>query len=489
MRVLAACLLVLALAGCGGGPDAAALKTGVEERLAQALPPGTVSLAALQRRGSQSDTRAPAGETRRIVYFDADLKLGRDFDFGAWDAPGVAGLVSALGAGPKGIAGITSGGNKAGDVVRAHGTALYKRDGGAWVPVVSGGYRPAPAPAYATSEPEGAAGVLEAMRHIVDSVSKGGPPAQRKVIEEELAAAYATIRGRLARASDGYAIAAGPEYGQYLRFAQALSAAEGTRTVPLVTRGGEENVRLLRDGKVSLALAQADVALHAYEGKNSFASDGPYSSLRAVGSLYPEPVHVLVRADSAFAAMADLAGRRVAIGVPGAASRTTALRVLQAHGLGPREITALELSMGDALIALRRGSADAVVQVIGVPADSVRDALGQIPLRLLPLAPAAVASLVAANAGYLAYTIPPGTYATQKQAVPTVATAALLLAGGDLSDAEVATLTRFVFERGRDFTARGSAQGTQVAAATARQGLSVPLHDAARRALDAMARK
>ena len=45
MRVLAVLVLVLALGGCGGGPDAAALRKGVEERIAQALPQGTVSLA------------------------------------------------------------------------------------------------------------------------------------------------------------------------------------------------------------------------------------------------------------------------------------------------------------------------------------------------------------------------------------------------------------------------------------------------------------
>jgi TRAP transporter TAXI family solute receptor len=489
VRLLAACVLVLALGGCGGGPDTAALRKGVEERLVQALPPGTITLAALERRGSQSDTKAPAGETRRIVYFDADLKLARDFDFGAWDAPGVAGLISALGCGPKGITGITSGGNKAGDVVRAHGTALYKREGGSWVPVVSGGYRPAAAPSYATNAPQGAAAILEAMRKIVESVPKDAAPAHRAVIEEELTAAHATIRARLARAADGYAIAAGPEHGQYVRFARALADGERGRTVPLVTRGGEENLRLLRDGKVSLALAQADVALQAYEGKGGFANEGPYAALRAIGSLYPEPVHVLVRRDSAFAAVTDLAGRRVAIGVPGSASRTTALRVLEAHGLGARDIKPLELGIGEALVALRQGSADAVIQVIGVPADSIRDALADIPLRLLPLAPRAVSSLLAANAGYFGYAIPAGTYATQKQEVRTIATAALLLVAPDLSDAEVTAITRFVFERGRDFTARGSAQGTQVSPATARQGVSVPVHTAAARALEAMTGK
>ena len=75
-----------------------------------------------------------------------------------------------------------------------------------------------------------------------------------------------------------------------------------------------------------------------------------------------------------------------------------------------------------------------MIQVIGVPADSVRDALAEVPLRLLPLSERAVAALAAAKAGYFAYTIPRGAYANQKQDVRTVATAALLLAGADLSD-------------------------------------------------------
>lgn len=384
MRRLAALLFALALAGCGSGPDGDVLKKDVGERLAQALPAGTVSLATFDRRGSQADTKAPAGETRRIVYFDTALKLDRDFDFGAWDSPGVAGVVSALGAGPKGLTGITSGGNRAGDVIRGHGTALYKRDGDRWVPVASAGYQPANAPAYATNAPQGASAILDAMRKVIESVPKDGAPGQRRIIEEELTAAHAAIRARLARAQDGYAIAAGPEHGQYLRFALALADGEGARTVPLVTLGGEENLQLLREGKVSLALAQGDAALQAYEGKGNFAAAGPHPALRAIGSLYPEPVHVLMRAEGAVASVADLKGRRVAIGQRGSASRTTALRVLAAHGLGVGDIKPLELGLGDALVALREKEADAVIQVIGVPADAIRDALIEVPLALRP---------------------------------------------------------------------------------------------------------
>lgn len=484
MRGAALVLLLLAMAGCGGGPDAGTLRKDVAARLAEALPGGDVALTVFERRGSQSDARAPAGETRRVVYFDAELRLARNFDFGAWDGPGIAGLVSALGAGPKGISGIIAGGNKAEDRLHVHGTALYKRDGDTWVPVVSGAFRPSVAPPYATNEGQGPTAILDSIRKVIELAPKDMTPATRAAIREELAAANAAIRARLARATEGYAVAAGPEHGQYLRFARALTDGRGVRAIALITRGGEENLRLLREGKVSLALAQGDAALEAYEGTGRFAGDGPHRTLRALGSLYPEPVHVLVRADSALTSLTDLAGRRVVIGPEGSASRGTALRVLQAHGLGLEKVTELALPLGDALVALRQKEADAVIQVIGMPADAVRDALAAVPLRLLPLSERAVTALTAAKAGYFAYDIPQGAYANQKRDVRTVATAALLLAGADLTDTEVATITRFVFERGRDFAARGSAQGTQVSAANARQGLSIPQHSAAVKALD-----
>jgi len=485
MRSWIAILLLITLGGCSRGPDTAAITNDVTERLAQAIPPGTVTLTGLERRGSQSDPKTPAGETRRTVYFDVTLKLERDFDFGAWDAPGVAGLVSALGAGPKGITGLTSGGNKAGDILLAHGTALYTHGDSGWTKVVAGGYSPEVAPAYATNAPPDNIGtLLEGVRMAATSIPKDASPAHRAAIEEELATAAAAIRSRLARAADGYAIAAGAENGQYLRFAQALSGRKGVRMVPLITHGGEENLRLLRDGKVTLALAQGDSALDAYQGTGSFAAEGPYTALRAVGSLYPEPVHVMVRAESPFASISDLKGRRVAVGEHGSAARTTALHVLRAHGIEPTDVKTVELSMGNALVALQRKEVDAVIYVIGMPADIIRSALTVFPLRFLPLSQRAITALVADKSAYFEYSIPRGAYASHKQDVRTVATTALLLAGGSLSDSEVGFLTRFVFEKSADLVALGSVQGAQVSAATARQGLPIPLHPAAGKALD-----
>lgn len=486
MRAFIACLLLVLLSACGFGPDTDVLRSDVGARLAQALPDGAVEIASLTRRGSQSDTKAPDGVTQRIIYFDAELTLTQDLNFGAWNAPGIAGLISALGAAPKGIEGITSGGNKAGDIIRVHGTALYRHDGQAWSAVMPAGYKPPVAPEY-VSAPTGDGTMLAGLRKVVESVPRDISPAQRAAIEDELAVAQASIRARLARVSNGYAIAAGAEHGQYLRLARAISSERNSRAVPLITRGGEENLQLLRSGKVSLALAQGDAALDAYEGTGAFSGQGPYGDLRAIASLYPEPMHVLVRAAGAPKSIKGLRGKRVAIGEIGSASRTTALRVLQAHGLGLDDIIAQEPSIGTALLWLLQGKTDAVFQVIGTPASSIRDSLQDMSLRLLPLSGDAIAKLSDGKTGYFPHKISQGTYFNQNEDVQTIATAALLLTNETLSDVEVETITRRVFQKGSDYSARGSAQGAQISVATSRTGVFVPMHPAAVLELDNLA--
>ena len=92
LRMLAIALLAL-LAACSRGPDQASLEADLQQRLEQAFPATSLSLSALQRRGSASDVHAPDGERRVLIYFDAELRVERDQDFGSWDSPGVASLM------------------------------------------------------------------------------------------------------------------------------------------------------------------------------------------------------------------------------------------------------------------------------------------------------------------------------------------------------------------------------------------------------------
>lgn len=485
LRILTIALLAL-LAACSRGPEQQALEADLRQRLEQAFPADSLSLVALQRRGSASDAHAAPGEARLLVYFDAELRLERDLDFGSWDSPGVASLISALGAGPRGLSGIESGGNQRGDLLRAHGSLIYREQDGAWQAVVPQGFSAPRAPQTSAAASPREALVL-AISTALNLAPGGTGSAERKVISDELERSLTNIQGRLGRLHSGYPLAGGPQAGQYARFAQAMSSAlreQGLSILPLNTEGGLDNLHLLRAGEVLLALSQSDMAHLAVSGAGPFAEDGPNHRLRALASLYPEPVHVLVRADGELRSIADLRGRRVNLGQGGSASRHTALAVLAAHGLQPQDLAeAASLDLQQGLAELRDGRLDALIQVIGSPADNIRAASEAFSLRLLPLEPAAIARLQQERPGSFAYQLPRASYPGQAEPVATLAVSSLLLGSDQLTSREVELLVRQLFDLDRQWLQYGSVQGGQLSPDNAQRGLGVPLHEGAERAL------
>lgn len=489
LRLMAVSMLCLLLAACGRHPDEAAMRADVERVLAESFGDGTFQVIGFARRGSATDSTAGQGESRRVAYYDVELELKRDLTLGDWDEPGAASLVTLLGAGPRSIRGVKAGGNAAGDRIVAHASAIYRDEGDRWTFVMPAGFHEAAAPRVETGARERPAHqALEKLADITRSVEAGGSRAAQNVVDLELQRSLARISGRLSRIEQGYPLAAGMDRGEYAAFAGALAALakeRQLRIVPLITGGSEENLELLRGGSVVVALAQADTAHAAYTGSGPFAGRGGFASLRALGSLYPEYVHIVVRGDAGYRTAADLKGARIALGPADSAVRSTLVRALAAHGLeAGRDYEPVGARLGEALPGLRSGAIDAAAHVIGLPATPLRDALGgEGGLRLLPLEAQAAQRLADAGDGTIAATIAAGVYPRQPAAVTTVAVPALLVATDELSRDEAARLVRLVYEGGNDLLAHGSAQGSQVSARTARRGLTLPLHAGADQAL------
>ena len=148
--LLALCLL---LAACGRAPDTDTLRADVERGLAATYGADLFRIDEIKRMGSAADSNAPAGETRRVVYYDLRLEVTRDIALGAWDQPGAAALVTLLGAGPRSISGVKSSGNQAGDRIVAHASAIYRKAGEAWELVTPAGFKAAEAPSLDTGAP------------------------------------------------------------------------------------------------------------------------------------------------------------------------------------------------------------------------------------------------------------------------------------------------------------------------------------------------
>src|SRR5688500_20190355 len=115
-----------------------------------------------------------------------------------------------------------------------------------------------------------------------------------------------------------------PLYGA--AFAEVVNAHEPRgRIETRNTKGSTENVPLLEEGKLDLALVAGEIA--------SAALAKPDTKLRIVAAMYSSPGMLIVRGDSPYRSIADLRGKTVVMGTQ--ASGVTALgrTVLQRHGI------------------------------------------------------------------------------------------------------------------------------------------------------------
>jgi TRAP transporter TAXI family solute receptor len=172
-------------------------------------------------------------------------------------------------------------------------------------------------------------------------------------------------------------LAAGPEGGYYHAVAQRYRerlARDGIAVAVRATRGAVENLDLLRSDPPG-----ADFAF--VQGGIGTATDTAGSE--ALGSVFHEPVFVLARRSLGAARLADLAGRRIAIGPPGSGTRALALALLDFNGLALRPEETLPLGGQEARDALRAGQVDAAIFVIAHPLPSLGELLHDPALELL----------------------------------------------------------------------------------------------------------
>jgi TRAP transporter TAXI family solute receptor len=124
-------------------------------------------------------------------------------------------------------------------------------------------------------------------------------------------------------------IATGSDAGAYYAFArkyQALLENEGVQLEIRQTAGSLENLDLLHDPEsdVTLAIVQGGTA-----NSNEAARE---TELQSLASLFLEPIWVFYRKDVSINRLADLRGKRVAVGPPGSGTRAIALELLADNG-------------------------------------------------------------------------------------------------------------------------------------------------------------
>lgn len=160
---------------------------------------------------------------------------------------------------------------------------------------------------------------------------------------------------------DHVRIASGSPHGAYYRYAQAYArelAKEGVTLEVVQTAGSVENIRLLHEGKVDIALVQGGIE-DRQEGRR----------LYSLGSLYYEPLWLFLRKEVHIERLGQLRGLRVSVGAEGSGTRALVLRLLQANGIPDNSSGLVSLAGQDSMQALIEGRLDAAF-LVGSPQGS-----------------------------------------------------------------------------------------------------------------------
>ena len=271
-----------------------------------------------------------------------------------------------------------------------------------------------------------------------------------------------------------------PTGGAICRLVNKDRKEHGIRCSVESTGGSVYNTRTIREGELDFGVVQSDVQSAAMEGVRAFENDEPYGDLRAVFSVHPEPMHVMVRADAGINSVMDMKGKRVNIGNPGSGTRVLAGVLMEAAGVTPDDFSlAAELKSSEQSAALCDGKIDAAIWAAGLPNGSSMEATSTCDIKILDLTTSGTDAVLAGNAAYAAATIPGGLYPGNDGDIASWGPKATFVTDASTPDEVVYQLVKAVFENHEDFTKLHPAFNRLTKEEMATDALSAPLHPGA----------
>jgi TRAP transporter TAXI family solute receptor len=230
------------------------------------------------------------------------------------------------------------------------------------------------------------------------------------------AAADETLTLGTATPGGGFAV-----YGQAI--ADALRDTDPGITLELrATKGSRENIPLLADGKLDLALVEGTIVQEVLEaGVPAFS---------VMATMYSSAGMFVVRADSPYRSIADLKGKRVAFGASGSGLTMLAHHVLEGLGLDmEKDFDAVLLeSVKDGPPMVLNGEAAALWGGgLGWPGFEAV-ARGPLGARFIGPEKEAIAAILARQPSLRKLVVPAGSYRGQTEDIATVGAWSYVLA-------------------------------------------------------------
>ncbi len=279
-------------------------------------------------------------------------------------------------------------------------------------------------------------------------------------------------------------IATGGTAGTYFPLGGAMAEIlndniPGVNATAEATNASVANVNLLNGGSVQLAFIQNDISYYAAEGVEMF-EDNQVSNLQALATLYPETVQIITLDKSGIKSVADMKGKRVAVGAAGSGVEANARQILAANGITYEDINVQYLSFAEAANGLKDGNIDAGFITAGFPTAAIQDISAQHNVVLISVEDATADQLIEEYPFYTKINIPAGTYPNQVADVQSVAVKAMLVTTDQLDEQTAYDITKSIYSNLDQLKASHSV-GALITVDSAKDGISIPMHSGAER--------
>ncbi len=286
------------------------------------------------------------------------------------------------------------------------------------------------------------------------------------------------------------AVATGGTAGVYFPLGGALAEVwsakvPGVQATAQTSGASVANVQLIARGDVAVAFVQNDIVHSAFHGSEMFMDRAanrpqPVSNLRGMAMLYPEIIQVVTLKGKGITSIADLKGRRVAVGAPGSGTEVNARQLLRLFGLGYSNIREDFLNFAEAADQLKDGVIDAAFVTAGIPTAALQDVAASRDLQLLPIPRDVGDELREQYPYYTNVVVPANTYKGQERAVKTAAVMAMLVTRQEMDERLIYDLTKALWDN-VDRLQQAHARGKDISLTTSRRGMPITLHAGALR--------
>ena len=267
--------------------------------------------------------------------------------------------------------------------------------------------------------------------------------------------------------------------GVYYPLGVALSQIYGkalpsAKTAVQATKASAENLNLLQAGRGEAALTLGDSLSDAWKGDEEAGFKTPLKKLRGIAAMYPNYIHLVASADSGIKSLADLKGKRVAVGAPKSGTELNTRAILKGAGMSYKDLGKVEyLPFGESVELMKNRQLDATLISAGLGVAAVRDLATAVKIVIVPIGAEVIAKI--GDPAYQPANIPANTYTGQTEAAATVIIPNFLVTHEGVPTDTVYTMTKSMFEN-LDQMVAAHAAAKAIKRDNATQGMPVPLH-------------